>query len=155
MFDVCGQTLRLPALVRNSCRSPRRIHDFVLTVFLSVRSSVNVRLRWSRPVAASNLDHARLHLSTSNCVNSLLNSRYQLELYLQDNLPTANPHRPGIPWSVDIGGTNVVDTIHRLAASTYLRSLGGVRLTCICGTENTKKKGNQNRIIKHPPTYFF
>lgn len=75
MRDVCGQTLRLPALVKDSCRSSRRVcpeRVFVLLVSLSVQSFVNVHLYSSRPAAASNLDHVRLRLPTSKDVNSVL-----------------------------------------------------------------------------------
>lgn len=51
---------------------PERV--FVFLVSLSVRSSVSVRLRSARPAAESNLDHVRLRLQTSDCVNSVFES---------------------------------------------------------------------------------
>lgn len=77
MCDVSGQTLRFLALVRSSCRSLRRMRPervFVPLVTLSVRSSGNVRLRSSRSAAAPNLGHVRLHLLTSDGVNSCFES---------------------------------------------------------------------------------
>lgn len=119
MCDAAGQGHRCLFLGAGSflrtnlqmCRG----YGFVRMAHLSVRSSV-YGLHSSRILEGSSLGHVHLHLQVLEtwlavCSFHGINLSRSV-IYLQDNLPAANPRRPGIPWSVDTDGTSVVDTMN-------------------------------------------